>query len=131
MMNYDLLLLNLHLKNGIMEDFNLPSEINWTKELNCGITVCNNDGVIIYMNEKAIEQKHGNLVGNNVFDCHNPNSCHIIRELLASGGQHLYTIEKKGVKKLIYQSAWKINGAVAGLIEIMAEFSGDIPHFIR
>lgn len=114
-----------------MEDFNLPLEINWAKELNCGITVCNNDGVIIYMNEKAIEKKHGNLIGNNVFDCHNPNSRRIIRELIASGGQHLYTIKKNGVKKLIYQSAWKINGSVAGLIEIMAEYSGDIPHFVR
>ncbi len=82
-----------------MEDFYLP-ELNWASDLNCGITVCNNDGVIVYMNEKAIEQKHGNLIGNNVFDCLNLNSRRIICKLIASGGQHLYTIEKKVSKNL-------------------------------
>lgn len=114
-----------------MNDNQLPSELNWAKEMNCGITVCDAAGFVVYMNDKAIEQKHGNLIGSNIYDCHNSNSCRIIRELLASGGQHLYTIEKNGVKKLIYQSAWRRAGEVAGLVEIMAEFSGDIPHFVR
>lgn len=114
-----------------MKENVLPTELNWAKELNCGITVCDASGVVIFMNDKAVAQKHGDLVGKNIYDCHNPNSCRIIRELLAAGGQHLYTIEKNGVKKLIYQSAWKIGGEVAGLVEVMAEYSDEIPHFVR
>ncbi len=115
----------------MMNESQLPAEFIWAKELNCGITICDCDGVITYMNDKATIQKHGNLIGKNIFECHNPNSYTIIRRLLATGGENIYTIEKNGVKKLIYQSAWKTNGVVSGLCEIMAEFSGEIPHYIR
>lgn len=114
-----------------MNENQLPSEFNWAKKMNCGITVFDAAGFVVYMSDKAIEQKHGNLIGSNIYDCHNPNYCRIIRELLASGGQHLYTIEKNGVKNLFYQSAWRQDGDIVGLVEIMAEFSGDIPHFVR
>ena len=34
---------------------------DWAKELNCSITVCDKDGVIIYQNDPAVRQyeKHG------------------------------------------------------------------------
>ena len=115
-------------------DMNIEDKIPdlvWTKELNCGITVCDGFGNIIYMNEKAIQLKHGDLTGKNIFECHNPNSCRIIRHLLEKGGQHIYTIEKDGIHKLLYQSAWKEKGIIQGLCEIMVELSEPIPHFIR
>lgn len=106
---------------------------DWAKEMNCAITVCNNEGVILYMNDKAKETyaSHGNLIGKNLMGCHNDHSKGIIRHLLESGGQNVYTIEKKGIRKMIYQSAWKENGIVKGLCEISIVLPDEIPHYIR
>ena len=84
----------------------------WANEMNCAVTVCDTEGVILYMNEKACRTfaKHGNLIGKNLFDCHNPQSQDKIRELLETGGVNAYTIEKNGIRKMIYQTAWKQDG---------------------
>ncbi len=106
---------------------------DWAKELNCSITVCDKDGIIVYMNDRAIEQykKRGNLIGKNLFDCHNEHAMGIIRKLLETGGTNSYTIEKNGVHKMIFQSAWKENGVVAGLCEISMIIPEDLPHYVR
>ena len=89
----------------------------WANEMNCAVTVCDTKGIILYMNEKACRTfaKHGDLIGKNLFDCHNPQSQAKIRELLETGEVNAYTIEKNGVKKMIYQTAWKQDGVVGGL----------------
>ena len=91
----------------------------WANEMNCAVTVCDTAGVILYMNEKACRTfaKHGNLIGKNLFDCHNPQSQDKIRELLETGGVNAYTIEK--------------NGVVGGLVEISMEIPGEMPHYVR
>ena len=99
---------------------------DWAKELNCSITVCDKDGVIVEQ-----YRKRGDLIGKNLFDCHNERSAAIIRDLLATGGTNSYTIEKNGVHKMIFQSAWKENGIVAGLCEISMIIPADLPHFVR
>ena len=38
---------------------------------------------------------------------------------------------KKGVRKMIYQTAWKREGVVCGLVEISMEIPGEMPHYIR
>lgn len=105
----------------------------WAEEMNCAVTVCDKDGVIIYMNEKSRKtfEKHGNLIGKNLLDCHKPKSIEKIKELLATGGTNTYTIEKEGLKKIIYQTAWKDKGVVAGLVEISIVLPDEIPHYIR
>ena len=54
-------------------------------ELDSAITVCDRDGIILFMNEKAcgIFEKYGgrDLIGKNTFDYHNQNSCEIIKRL--------------------------------------------------
>ncbi len=106
---------------------------DWAKGLNCSITVCDGDGVIIYMNDRAVEQyrKRGNLIGRNLFDCHGERSREIIRGLLETGGSNCYTIEKEGVHKLIFQSAWTVDGKVAGLCEISIITPDSMPHYVR
>ena len=44
----------------------------WAKEMNCAVTVCDAEGIIIYQNDKAVEtyKKHGNLIGKNLYECH-------------------------------------------------------------
>lgn len=105
----------------------------WAKEMNCAVTVCDTEGVILFMNDKACKTfaKHGNLIGKNLFDCHNPQSQEKIREMLETGGSNSYTIEKNDIRKMIYQTAWFSEGTVAGLVEISMELPGEIPHYIR
>ena len=105
----------------------------WADELNCAITVCDAEGIILYMNGKSVQtyMRHGNLIGKNLMDCHNDRSKAIIRQLLETGGQNVYTIEKDGIRKMIYQSAWKENGKVMGLCEISIVLPGEIPHYVR
>ena len=51
--------------------------------------------------------------------------------LLATRVKNVYTIEKNGVKKLIYQSPWYKEGIYAGFVEISLEIPLEMPHFIR
>ena len=106
---------------------------DWSKEMNCAVTVCDKDGVVLYMNDKAKETfaKHGDLIGKSMIPCHNERSRAIIADLLASGGTNAYTIQKNGVKKMIYQTAWKENGVVAGLVEISMVIPEEMPHYVR
>jgi DUF438 domain-containing protein len=106
---------------------------DWAKEMNCAITVCDKEGVILYMNDKAKETfaSHGDLIGKNLIPCHNERSRGIIKELLESGGSNAYTISKNGLRKMIYQTAWKENGNVSGLVEISMVISEDMPHYVR
>ena len=106
---------------------------DWAKEMNCAVTVCDNDGIILYMNDKAKETfaRHGDLIGKSLIPCHNERSRAIIADLLASGGSNSYTIEKNGVRKMIYQTAWREDGKVAGLVEISIVIPEDMPHYVR
>lgn len=105
----------------------------WAEEVACAITVCDSEGVIRYMNEKARATfaKHGDLIGRSLFDCHNERSRETIRRLLVLGGTNAYTIEKQGVHKMIYQTAWKESGEIRGLVEISMELPDELPHYIR
>ena len=101
--------------------------------MNCAVTACDKEGIIIYMNDKAKDTfaKHGDLIGKSLIPCHNDNSRAIIAKLLETGGTNAYTIQKNGLKKMIYQTAWKENGEVAGLVEISMVIPEDLPHYIR
>ena len=107
----------------------------WIQEYPAAITVCDTHGLIIEMNDKAaltFEDEGGaNLVGSNLMDCHNANSQTRIKELLATGSKNVYTIEKHGKRKLIYQSPWFENGVCMGLVELSLEIPPDMPHFMR
>ena len=105
----------------------------WAKEMNCAVTVCDKEGIILYMNDKAKETfaSHGDFIGKSLMPCHSERSKNIIANLLASGGTNAYTIHKNGLKKMIYQTAWKENGVVAGLVEISMVIPEDMPHYIR
>ena len=105
----------------------------WADEIDCAVTVCDTEGVILYMNEKARATfaKHGDLIGRNLFDCHSKRSREMIRRMLATGGTNAYTIEKQGVRKMIYQTAWKEHGEIRGLVEISMEIPCEMPHYIR
>jgi transcriptional regulator with PAS, ATPase and Fis domain len=110
-------------------------QINWKDELPAAITVCDTDGIILEMNKKSAASfaKDGGyeLIGKNLYNCHSQDSVSKINELIIEGKTNVYTIEKNGVRKLIYQSPWYENGELKGLVELTFEIPPDIPHFIR
>ena len=107
----------------------------WMKEFPGAITVCDENGVLLDMNDKAEAtlQKDGGraLVGKNLLDCHPEPARTKTKEMLASRTGNVYTIEKNGVKKLIFQSPWFRNGKYAGFVELSLEIPFDLPHFVR
>lgn len=109
--------------------------VNWTSEVPFAVTVCDKDGIILEMNEKSAMTFAGNggkaLVGRSLMDCHSDSSKAMILNMLASGASNVYTIEKNGVKKLIYQCPWYQNGELGGLVELSLEIPAVLPHFIR
>ena len=107
---------------------------DWAYAMNCAVTVCDKDCNIIYMNAKARDtfaSGTDSLIGKNLLGCHNPNSQGIIRRLLDEGGVNCYTIEKAGLHKMIYQTAWRHDGEVAGLVEISMVIPAEMPHYVR
>jgi transcriptional regulator with PAS, ATPase and Fis domain len=111
------------------------SEHDWIKEFPAAITVCDADGLIIEMNDKAamtFEKDGGrNLIGCNLLDCHPEQARGKVKALLASHEKNVYTIEKNGIKKLIYQTPWYRDGQHAGFMELSLEIPFETPHFIR
>jgi transcriptional regulator with PAS, ATPase and Fis domain len=110
-------------------------EINWSKELSVAITVSDKDGKIIEMNDRSAEvfARYGgyNLIGKQLNDCHQPASQEIMAGLIQNQSVNVYTIEKNGVKKLIYQCPWFNEGKYAGLVELSMVIPEKLPHFIR
>ena len=105
------------------------------RNLPFAVTACDNEGIIIYMNEKSratfIKNESESLIGKSLFDCHGEKSAVKIKELLTEGTTNSYTISKNGLKKLIYQCPWYKDGKVAGLVEISLVIPEEMPHFVR
>jgi transcriptional regulator with PAS, ATPase and Fis domain len=107
----------------------------WIQEFSGAVTVCDSDGIILAMNAKAIENFASSggarLIGTNLLDCHPEPARTKLKELLASRRANVYTIEKNGIKKLIYQSPWYVDGNYSGLVELALEIPAELPHFVR
>ena len=107
----------------------------WVKEFPAAVTVCDAEGIILEMNDRAAKTFEADggykLVGSNVLDCHPEPARTKTERLLAAQARNVYTIEKNGVKKLIYQSPWYRDGQYAGFVELSLEIPFEIEHFIR
>lgn len=114
---------------------NLPELPVWASMPGCAITVCDRNCRIIYMNPRSRDtfaDGTDRLIGANLLECHSPRSREIIGRLLSDGGTNVYTIEKKGLRKLIYQSAWMgPDGRIGGLVELSMVIPAEMPHYIR
>ncbi len=107
----------------------------WLQGMPGAVTVSDENGIIIEMNDLSAEgfaEDGGKkLIGSSIFDCHPEPSRTKLMELYKARKQNIYTIEKKGKKKLIYQSPWYRGQEFAGFIELSLEIPFDMPHFIR
>jgi len=111
------------------------SEHEWIKDFPAAITVCDCEGKILEMNEKAMKSFESDggyaLIGQNLLDCHPEPARSKVERLLAAVEKNVYTIEKNGVKKLIYQSPWFKDGHYEGFVELSLEIPFEMEHFVR
>lgn len=107
----------------------------WIHEFPAAITVCDYKGIIIAMNERAratfAEDGGANLIGTNLLDCHVEPARTKVADILRLKSLNVYTIEKNGTKKLIYQSPWFEKGKFAGFVELSLPIPEQMPHFVR
>ena len=110
-------------------------DVDWAEEFNGAITVCDTEGIIVYMNTYSIKQfkKYGGvkLLGTNLIDCHPEPSKTKLIKMLKDGSENIYTTEKDGVKTLIMQTPWKKDGVFCGLVEISFQLDINMPNFNR
>ena len=109
------------------------NQLDYFKGLNLAITISAKDGEILYQNDSSIEV-NGDARGRDLMKCHNERSQQIIRHLLDDAATNVYTISKKGKKKLIYQTPWYDDDAkqvVGGLIEFSIILPDEMPHYDR
>lgn len=114
--------------------------MDFFKEINIAVTVSDREGNVIYQNDSSIEV-NGDARGRNLQQCHNPKSWEMICHMLKEDVSNVYTISKKGKKKLIYQTPWyDENGEVgtengkrepAGLVEFSIILPEEMPHYDR
>ena len=108
---------------------------DWIPGFPGAVTVCDLKGIILEMNEKAAEgfREYGGkeLVGRNLLDCHPEPARSKLLQLLKSGERNVYTTEKNGIRKLIYQTPWYRNNRRCGMVELALEIPIHLPHFVR
>ena len=111
------------------------AEHAWIKEFLGAVTVCDPAGIILEMNDKAIKAFEADggekLIGTNLLDCHPEPARLKLEQLMETRQRNVYTIEKKGVKKLIYQAPWYEDGQYRGFVELSLEIPFEMPHFVR
>ncbi|MGM0619930.1 MAG: PAS domain-containing protein [Bacteroidota bacterium] len=104
---------------------------NWTDEFDGAITVCDTEGIIIYMNQKSIAQfsKYGGktLVGKNLLDCHPEPSKTRLREMLEKPQKNMYTTSENGIEKMVLQTPWTEQGKFCGIVEISFILPDELP----
>lgn len=109
---------------------------DYFKNVECAVTVCDTECVIVYQNEKSVAV-NGDMRGRCMLGCHNDSSRGIIARILTEGITNSYTISKKGQRKLIHQTPWYKDAAdgsgktVAGIIELSIVIPEQMPHYDR
>ena len=101
------------------------------EDIDGAVTICDTEGNVVYMNKRSREtfNKQGqSMVGQNLMPCHKPRSQAIIRDMLENDHSHCYTITKHGQRKLIFQTPWREEGQVRGLVEFSFVLPDEIEH---
>ncbi len=109
--------------------------MNWTNEFQGAITVCDRDGIVVYMNDQSKQQfsktDEGDLIGKSLIDCHPEPAKTFLKKMLVEPVTNSYTIEKRGIRKMIHQTPWIENGEFKGVVEISFEIPIDLAHHKR
>jgi transcriptional regulator with PAS, ATPase and Fis domain len=109
--------------------------MNWTDGFIGAITVCDREGIVVYMNDCSKKQfdKDGDtdLLGKSLIECHPEPARIMLMKMLAEPAPNSYTIEKKGIRKMIHQTPWMEDGEFKGVVEISYQIPMELPHYKR
>lgn len=109
--------------------------VDWAEEFNGAITVCDRSGIIVYMNRTSVTQfsRYGGekLLGTNLLDCHPEPSKSKLKEMLEKPVENMYTTEKNGERKIVFQTPWMQNGKFSGVVELSFLLDKNMPNFVR
>lgn len=108
--------------------------LKYFKEIPYAVTICDKDGNILEQNDRSIATfcKDGkSKVGDNLMACHPEPARSKLMAMLENHDVNAYTIEKNGVKKLIYQAPWFEEGEFKGYVELSMEIPFEMPHYVR
>ena len=109
---------------------------SWLDEDEAAITICDLKGIILYMNERSRKSfmKYDDSVvaiGSSLIECHPEPSRTKLKSMLEVPQTNVYTIEKKGIKKLIRQSPWFRDGIFSGIVEVSFIIPEVMAHHVR
>ncbi|MBQ6268875.1 MAG: PAS domain-containing protein [Bacteroidetes bacterium] len=100
-------------------------------EIDAAITICDLNFKIVYMNNKSKNTFQNKKIGDDILACHNPHSIEIMNNIISTKKANVYSIDKNGIKKIIYQTPWLENNEVKGLIEFSFVVPVDMPNYKR
>ena len=113
----------------------MVNDHDWLTEFPGAVTVCDERGTIVQMNDRAAMSFAGDggraLIGSDVRSCHPEAARAKLETLFEHRRPNVYTIRKQGVRKLIFQSPWYREGRFAGIVELSLQIPDEIPEFIR
>lgn len=98
------------------------------------VTICDKNGKILDMNKKSRKTflKPGeDIIGKNVLDCNPEPARSLLDDMLKNPRTNIYTVEKEGLKKLIFQTPWYDNDEYAGFMELSIVLPASIPNKVR
>jgi transcriptional regulator with PAS, ATPase and Fis domain len=104
---------------------------DWVKEFQCAINVCDKEGNLLALNDKAVllfEKDGGEkLIGTNIIDCHPEPERSMFKNMLNEGKVNCYILEKKDVSKFIYQAPWYKDSTYMGYVEFIIDIPSEVP----
>jgi hypothetical protein len=108
----------------------------WLDEYDAAITICDREGVIVYMNDRSKKaftkyDESGVTIGSSLIECHPEPARTRLKEMLKEPVVNVYTIEKNGIKKIIRQSPWYKDAVFSGVVELSVEIPEAMPHYLR
>ena len=81
--------------------------------------------------DRAIGAKVPDGPVGSVLDCHPEPARSLLADMLENPRTNVYTVEKEGVKKLIFQTPWYDEGEYAGFMELSMVLPEVIPNRVR
>ena len=108
---------------------------DYFEKADVAVTICAKDGTILDMNRKSrktfIKPGMPEIIGQNVLDCHPEPARSLLADMLKNPRTNVYTVEKEGVKKLIFQTPWYDDDEYAGFMELSMVLPEVIPNRVR
>ena len=108
---------------------------DYFEKADVAVTICDKDGTVLDMNQKSrktfIKPGMPEIIGQNVLDCHPEPARSLLADMLKNPRSNVYTVEKEGVKKLIFQTPWYDDDEYAGFMELSMVLPEVIPNRVR